>query len=167
MKSKNLKSISKFVILYCQSKGMSINPLKLQKLLYYVQSWHIVNFEKETLFSELPEAWVNGPVYRSVYDTLKPKFFRNQNFAFQYTDEKLLEELNSTLDGLKLTKKQEKLLYAVLDNYGVMTDEKLVFLTHKEDPWNNARKGLSPIERSTKEITVNDIYSYYTSRLKK
>lgn len=146
---------------------MSINPLKLQKLLYYIQVWHIVNFKKDYLFSELPEAWVNGPVYRSVYDTLKTKFFKNQNYVYKYEGEKLNEELSSSLKELELTPKQEKLVFAVLDNYGPMSDEKLVFLTHKEDPWNKAREGLSPIERSARKISVDDIFTFYTSRLKK
>lgn len=167
MKTKNLKTLVKFIILYCQNKGVSISPLKLQKLLYYVQVWNIIKFDKYTFFDELPEAWVNGPVYRTVYNNFKDKFFRNDNFKYGYDEERLSKELTSNLDKLELDNDQKKLLFAVLDSYGVMSDEKLVFLTHKEDPWNEAREGLSPIERSTNQITVESIYKYYTSRLKK
>tara|TARA_R110001632_G_scaffold232421_1_gene373164 strand:- start:3827 stop:4336 length:510 start_codon:yes stop_codon:yes gene_type:complete len=167
MKTKNLKTLVKFIILYCQNKGVSISPLKLQKLLYYVQVWNIIKFDKYTFFDELPEAWVNGPVYRTVYNNFKDKFFRNDNFKYGYDEERLSKELTSNLDKLELDNDQKKLLFAVLDSYGVMSDEKLVFLTHKEDPWNEAREGLSPIERSTNKITVESIYKYYTSRLKK
>ncbi|MDC8001518.1 DUF4065 domain-containing protein [Aequorivita todarodis] len=167
MKTKDLKTLVKFIILYCQNKGVSISPLKLQKLLYYVQVWHIIKFDKYTFFEELPEAWVNGPVYRTVYNTFKDKFFRNDNFKYGYDEEKLSKELSKHLDKLDLTPDQQKLLFAVLDSYGVMSDEKLVFLTHREDPWNEAREGLSPIARSTNKITVDSIYNYYTKRLKK
>jgi uncharacterized phage-associated protein len=167
MKSKNLNTLVKFVVLYCQNKGMSISPLKLQKLLYYIQVWNIIKFDKDTLFGELPEAWVNGPVYRSVYNTFKTKFFRNDNFKYNFDEEKLSDELNNNLKKLELTKDQEKLIFAVLNGYGVMTDERLVFLTHKESPWNEAREGLSPIERSTNTISVDSIFNYYSSRLKK
>lgn len=167
METKNLKSLVKFIILYCQNKGMSISPLKLQKLLYYVQVWNIIKFDKYTLFDELPEAWVNGPVYRSVYNTFKDKFFRNDNFKYNFDEEQLSEEISQKLKDLSLSEDQQKLLFAVLDSYGVMSDEKLVFLTHKESPWNEAREGLSPIERSTNTITVDSIYNYYTARLKK
>ncbi|SDH81007.1 Panacea domain-containing protein [Winogradskyella thalassocola] len=146
---------------------MSISPLKLQKLLYYVQVWNIIKFDKYTLFDELPEAWVNGPVYRSVYNTFKDKFFRNDNFKYNFDEVKLSEEISQKLKELSLSEDQQKLLFAVLDSYGVMSDEKLVFLTHKESPWNEAREGLSPIERSTNTITVDSIYNYYTARLKK
>lgn len=166
METKNLKSLVKFIILYCQNKGMSISPLKLQKLLYYVQVWNIIKFDKYTLFDELPEAWVNGPVYRSVYNTFKDKFFRNDNFKYNFDEVKLSEEISQKLKELSLSEDQQKLLFAVLDSYGVMSDEKLVFLTHKESPWNEAREGLSPIERSTNTITVDSIYNYYTARLK-
>ncbi|ARV08258.1 hypothetical protein BTO05_00870 [Winogradskyella sp. PC-19] len=167
METKNLKSLVKFIILYCQNKGMSISPLKLQKLLYYIQVWNIIKFDKYTLFDELPEAWVNGPVYRSVYNTFKDKFFRNDNFKYNFDEVKLSEEISQKLKELSLSEDQQKLLFAVLDSYGVMSDEKLVFLTHKESPWNEAREGLSPIERSTNTITVDSIYNYYTARLKK
>lgn len=40
-------------------------------------------------------------------------------------------------------------------------------MTHSEEPWNEARKGLSPIERSDKKISAEVIYSYYTKRLAK
>ena len=166
MKSVDLNQLTQFVILYCQSKGININPLKLQKLLYYIQAWHIVNFEKDSLFSELPEAWVNGPVYKSVYDKYKTKFFRNDNFKVNYSNDKIIDELNISLNYLGLSKEQEHVLYTVLNGYSPMSDEKLVFLTHRELPWNEARKGLSPIERSSNTISVDSMYNYYSTLLK-
>ena len=167
MKMVNLNTLKDFTILYCHNKGLSISPLKLQKLLYYIQSWHIVYFEKDTLFEELPQAWVNGPVYRSVYDTFKTDFFKNDNFKITLGGGELITEITKTLESLDINTNQKDLIYAVLNNYGTMTDEKLVFLTHKEDPWNIARQGLSPIERSSNQITVNDIYDYYSKKINK
>ena len=62
----DINKVMQITILYCQINGYTINPLKLQKLLYFIQAWHIALFEKNTLWEELPEAWVNGPVYRSI-----------------------------------------------------------------------------------------------------
>ena len=71
-KNVDIKRVAKYTILRLIQNGQSICPLKLQKLLYYIQAWHMVYFEREnTLFNEVPEAWVNGPVYRTMYDEYK------------------------------------------------------------------------------------------------
>lgn len=162
----DIKNIMQMVILYCQSQGYTINPLKLQKLLYFIQAWHIVRFEKNTLFQELPEAWVNGPVYRSIYDILKEKFYKNDNFINIQcdTEEKLHNELDKLISNSHLTEQQQELLFDVLKIYGGMSDEKLVFATHQAEPWNNARKGYKPFERCNKVISIEDMYNYYSKK---
>jgi uncharacterized phage-associated protein len=145
--------------------GVSINPLKLQKLLYYIQSWHIVKFEKNILFEEMPEAWVNGPVYRPIYDKYKATFFRNENFPNNFDEKKLSQKLSENLENLNLSDDKQKLVFSVLDAYGKLSDERLVLMTHSEEPWNEARRGLSPIERSEKKISPDTIFNYYTKRI--
>lgn len=162
-----LNRMSDFVILYCQNMGVSINPLKLQKLLYYIQSWNIVKFEKDILFEEMPEAWVNGPVYRPIYDKYKADFFRNENFPNSFDEETLSKKIDESLKGLKLSEEKQNLIFSVLNAYGKLSDERLVLMTHSEEPWNEARQGLSPIERSEKKISVDTIFDYYTKRLVK
>lgn len=162
-----LNKMSNFTILYCHNMGVSINPLKLQKLLYYIQSWHIVKFEKDILFEYLPEAWVNGPVYRPIYDKYKSTFFRNENFINKLNEETLSIELKEKKENLNISTEQIQLVYSVLNAYGKLSDEKLVLMTHNEEPWNEARQGLSPIERSDKRISIDTIYNYYTNRLVK
>jgi DNA-binding Xre family transcriptional regulator len=49
------------IILYCQSKGYSINPLKLQKLLYFVQAWYIVKFDKNPFISRIARSMGKWP----------------------------------------------------------------------------------------------------------
>jgi uncharacterized phage-associated protein len=160
-----LNRMSDFIILYCQNMGVSINPLKLQKLLYYIQSWHIVKFEKDILFGTMPEAWVNGPVYRPIYDKYKASFFRNENFPNDLDEESLSKKIAENLESLGLSKDKQKLVFSVLDAYGKLSDERLVLMTHSEEPWNEARKGLSPIERSEKKISADTIFNYYTTRI--
>jgi uncharacterized phage-associated protein len=161
-----IENIMEIIILYCQSKGYSINPLKLQKLLYFVQAWHIVKFDKNSLFQELPEAWVNGPVYRSIYNTLKAKFYKNVNFINRlYNDEnKLHKRLSELVLHSNLSIDQQDLLFTVLNIYGTMSDKKLVFATHAAEPWNNARKGCKSFERCTTMITIDDMYNYYSRK---
>ena len=43
-----------------------------------------------------------------------------------------------------------------------MSHDRLVFLTHSQFPWNNARKGLAPFEYTDKKISLDDMYNYYS-----
>lgn len=47
-----------------------LTPMKLQKLLYFAQGWHLA-VEDEPLFNEQIEAWQYGPVVPSVYRAFK------------------------------------------------------------------------------------------------
>jgi|SRR5690606_27419777 len=161
MERVDLKIMTEYVILFCQNMGVSISPLKLQKLLYYIQSWHIAKLNKEPLFNELPEAWVNGPVYREVYNQFKTTFFRNEPIVTNLNETQLSEKLSQLQEKMRLDENQLQLVNTVLQAYSKLSDERLVLMTHSEDPWNEARKGLSPIERSDKQLSVDTIYNYF------
>ena len=47
--------------------------MKLQKLLYYCQAWALV-WDDKPLFKEKIEAWISGPVVRTLYNTHRGKF---------------------------------------------------------------------------------------------
>ena len=161
MKQVNINLMSEYIILFCQNMGVSISPLKLQKLLYYLQSWHIAKFDKATLFNELPEAWVNGPVYRTVYNQFKTTFFRNEPIFTDLEEVQLSNELQKKHDELGLDENQMTLINTVLETYSKLSEERLVLLTHGEEPWNEARKGLSPIQRSYNQLSIDTIYNYF------
>jgi uncharacterized phage-associated protein len=50
-----------------------IPAMKLQKLVYYAQAWSLV-WDDKPLFSDRIEAWANGPVVPSLYETLYGRF---------------------------------------------------------------------------------------------
>ncbi len=125
-----------------------ITPLKLQKLLYYTQAWGLV-FTEGTLFSEGIEAWVHGPVVRSVY-------YRYKDYGSQsiyWTDSNPTPEL---------THREREIVRLVKRTYGSMGAKKLEELTHSEDPWVNARSGLSSFQRSNSKISLQDMKEYYS-----
>ena len=70
----DIKDVARYIGLSLINKGLSVSPLKLQKVLYYVQSWNMVIFGRDkTLFPQAPQAWVNGPVYPEIYYEYKDK----------------------------------------------------------------------------------------------
>lgn len=160
----NIKDIAEFTLLYFWENGISVCPLKLQKILYYIQAWHLVYFNKEMLFGEKPEAWVNGPVYRSIYNQFKHIGIYDQ-ITNDNVDLKL--SLKEMKEKLMLDKDQESFLEAIYQNYGTMSHDKLVFLTHAEKPWSEKREGLSPFDYSDEELSIDTMYSYYKERIDK
>ena len=127
----------------------SCTTMKLHKLLYYCQAWSLV-WDEAPLFDEAIEAWANGPVVRNLYNYHKGLFSISYNhFPIGNKD--------------ALTDSQKETVNAVLEYYGKMPAQALVDLTHHEDPWLQARKGLMPNERGSNEISLSSMAEYYSA----
>ena len=57
-------------------------------------------------------------------------------------------------------------MMAIYQKYGMMDHDRLVFLTHSELPWNEARKGAAPFTYSNEVISHETMYNFYSSLLK-
>jgi uncharacterized phage-associated protein len=124
-----------------------MTTMKLQKLLYYAQAWALV-WDESPLFAEEVEAWANGPVVREIYDHHRGQF---QIAGWQWGDPgKLNADERETVD-------------AVLDFYGTKSSQWLSDLTHREDPWISARKGLAEGQRGLAPISHAAMAEYYSS----
>jgi uncharacterized phage-associated protein len=133
------------------TKGDSITPLKLQKLVYYSQAWHFTLFG-EPLFDDAVEAWAHGPVIRAVWDEYKGFASRNQPID--------LSKVKMSDVHIK-SKKTARLLNDVIRIYAEHTGAYLERLTHNESPWKDAREGLTSYQSSTNEITLQSMRKYY------
>ncbi len=120
--------------------------MKLEKLVYYSQAWSLV-WDEEPLFPERIEAWVNGPVIPDLYARHRGMF---KVSTWNGDPEKLGPAQRETVD-------------AVLGYYGKRSSMELSELTHREDPWLQARRGLSPSERGNREISLASMAEYYGS----
>jgi uncharacterized phage-associated protein len=166
MKKVDLQKLAEFVIAYCNLHGFRITPMKLQKILYYVQSWYLVKYDKEMLFDELPQAWVNGPVYRSVYDKYKDDFYRSTSLFIEEIkegDEGMIEKYKNSLE---IEKDQLNTIIVILKHYASLDESKLVMMTHSDAPWNIAREGLGDFERCEKVISAESMYNQYKQKTK-
>lgn len=131
----------------------AITNKKLQKLLYYVQAWHLV-FYDEPLFKNRIEAWVHGPAIRSVYQHFK-------SYGYQPIQEDIKEDIFKN----SISKNEKDLLDEVWNLYGKHDAFYLERLTHNEDPWIEAREGIESCESSSIEITVDSMKIYYNKLL--
>lgn len=62
----NVIDVAKYIILFCKEHGYSINNLKLQKLLYFVQAQFLI-FLNKPAFEENIETWDIGQVVPAAY----------------------------------------------------------------------------------------------------
>ena len=97
----------------------SMTHKKLQKLCYYGKVWYLALYD-ENLIAEPFEAWVHGPVNRSLYEKYK-QFGR-------YVITELVPESDIPEDLLGYVKQ-------VYDAYGHMEGDDLEIITHREKPW--------------------------------
>jgi uncharacterized phage-associated protein len=125
-----------------------LSHLRLQKLLYYVQGWSLA-LRKKPMFKERIEAWAHGPVVRDVYSALS-----------EFGDKPIL--LNAIGMPQNLTEEELAFIQSVWESYKQFSASSLRGMTHRESPWLDARKGLSPEERSENEITREVMKEFFT-----
>lgn len=134
--------------------GESISVLKLHKLVYYVEAWHLV-FTDKMIFDDNFEAWVHGPVCREVF-----KKFRYGKNKFTYSDVGA-EDIDVTkFEGIPESINLH--IESVLESYGKFSGVQLESLTHQESPWIDARGGLPASTPSEAVITKESMKNFYS-----
>lgn len=103
--------------------GECLTNLKLQKLLYYQQGYHLAAFGTP-LFEENVESWMYGPVVPVVYDTYA-----------EFGAHTLPSEENTPV---VLTDDEEELFLQVYEAYRDFSAIGLMNKTHQEKPWQEA-----------------------------
>jgi len=134
-----------------------ITNKKIQKLVYYAYSWHLVlNNESSDdigtrLFENKFEAWVHGAVYPDLY----VKYKENGSAPLPKYDGEIPEFSEDDIDVLN----------QVLEVYGDYTGNELESICHQEDPWIKAREGLNVYDPSHNPIEDVNIFKCYSARL--
>lgn len=106
--------------------GDLMSNMKLQKMLYYEQGYHLAAFGTP-LFDEDIEAWMYGPVVPCVYE-----HFKEHGAGGILPDNK---------DIIELTDEEEYMFNDVFDAYIDFSAYGLMRKTHAEDPWRKTATG--------------------------
>ena len=107
-----------------EEAGDSLSNLKVQKLCYYAQGYHLAMFGSP-LFPDAIEAWEHGPVVPSLYRDYK-----------QYKASAIPRPLN--FDPEQINADARLLLEEIYSVYGQYSATKLRNMTHAEAPWRDA-----------------------------
>jgi len=104
--------------------GDSISNLKLQKLVYYAQGYHLAIFG-QPLFTEEIHAWTHGPVVLSLYHEYKE--FGSSPIPSP-----------DDFDPAVFSDERLNFLNDVYEAVGQYSAWKLRNMTHAEEPWREA-----------------------------
>ncbi|WP_254566210.1 Panacea domain-containing protein [Oscillatoria sp. HE19RPO] len=140
-------AVANYFIWLANETGSFLSNLKLQKLVYYAQAWHLA-LEESPLFEEDFEAWIHGPVLPTLYQ-------KYESFSWKPIIENVAKPtLNPQL---------EKFLKEIADVYFWCDAYELELMTHQEDPWKIARGNLPLDAPSTDIIKKEWMKEYYAA----
>lgn len=157
LKVYNINDICDYIILSAKAdEDTPLSNLKLQKVLYYIQAWHLAFYE-EPFFDGKFQAWVHGPVNREIYDR-----FKSSKYLFSEIRSK--DVLNKLCINT-ISSDDKDHINNVLEVYLPYSGVQLESMTHNESPWLKARKGISRLEYCENEISEDDMKAFYKSKI--
>lgn len=148
----NAHEVAQQILAKATQKRMEVCNLKLQKLLYYSQGYHLA-LARRPLFDSEIEAWDHGPVVSSVYFQYCDHGRNAINAAMQFDEN----------EGLPADSAQ--VIDFVMEKYARLDAWVLRNRTHREQPWIQHQ----PIEgeRRNEVIPCEEIGVFFAGELKK
>jgi uncharacterized phage-associated protein len=137
------------IIAFGLDHGDSVTNLRLQRLLYYAQGWHLA-LHGEPAFDDRIEAWLNGPVVPDVYR--KYLLFKHNLLDTPTTEADLTPDLREHVRD-------------IWDAYGHLSSYHLERMSTAEPPWRNARGSLSDGEACENPLSLTDMKDFFASEL--
>ena len=136
-----------------------MNHLKLQKLLYYVEAYHLAYFDTSLIDDEF-EAWLHGPVSRKIWDYYRGIANIYDEIPAMGDREEIIRLFEQTI-----TEDQKALIHDILEEYGGESAYGLECMTHAEIPWQEARKNYAPDDKCEEKIKKATMRDYYKQNL--
>lgn len=140
--------LSKYILVFLKKMGISCSHLKLQKLAYFCYEKYLIHYRKK-LFKEKIYAWKYGPVIKSLYDSLKQSDSLTVDLDSYTTRQRII----FSDDGLE----KLKIIDEVLEEYGELSAEILVDLSHKKGTAWSTWDGNSRNYEITDELILKSI----------
>lgn len=135
------------VAAYILEECGSLSTMKLQKLAFYSQAYHLVRTGSE-LFPEDFQAWANGPVSPTLFARHRKRFVISRG---------VFGERNAP------SRDEAASIDHVLSRLGGYNGSQLSDMSHNEAPWLNARTGCAPDARCSRVIPKSVIKAFYGS----
>ncbi|OJW17728.1 MAG: hypothetical protein BGO49_02965 [Planctomycetales bacterium 71-10] len=154
----NVHDACDYIIVKATEGGVGLNHLKLQKLAYYAQAWHLAFYDRPLFDAEF-QAWIHGPVCRPIYDRFAVDDGKSIYSRIDETD------VRDGFDPDSMPKDELDHIDGVLEVYAGFSGSQLEDMTHQEDPWIAARAGYRPTQRCEVVIDPELMRAYYAARV--
>ena len=142
------KQVANWIVHYSLNDlGAPIDPMSLEKMLYYGQCFHLV-LQDRPLFPDEILAWQKGPVVASVY-------LHYNRFGWN----PIVPDEDTTPDRFAVD--TTDFLKQIIGVFGRYTASLLSQATHQEGPWKDARHDTDPDVPSGEVISQLEMKSYY------
>ena len=147
----DVSEIAKYILylnkLECEQAGdeaaSDMDPMKLQKLLYYCQGYSL-GLTGKPLFNDHIEAWKYGPVVRKVYQEYKQ--YQRQCIPLDVVSAPpFVDDWTTAVAQM------------VMCDKGRYTAPVLMRMTHNEPAWKEARKKIDPREMFPNEALSKEV----------
>lgn len=152
--------VCRHVINYSNECDYGISNLKLQKVLYFIQAYFLIE-KKDHIpcFDEKIEAWDFGPVVPEAYYEYKQYGsgdIPTMKSFIVFGKDDIWNPKRVKFDDTVISDTDKALINKVVDKFADYSATDLVSLTHRQSPWINA---YNPYQNN--EITVEAVKEYF------
>ena len=155
--------VCRYIINYSNREDYGVSNLKLQKLLYFIQVYFLMNSkENEPCFGERIEAWDFGPVVPVAYHEYKQYGSTDIPPVESYIDFDVDNPWSVSMteyDEDCICDEDKKLINAVVKKLADYSATDLVDITHRQAPWKDVY-----VQHENNEITIDSIRKYFSER---
>ena len=154
----DIMDVATFIVNYCAETKRSINNLYLQKLLYFVHAFFLVETkEQRPLFNSIMEAWAFGPAFPEVYYSYN--MYETGKIPYQETYSHFKSTEKISYNKNIIDSRDRAIIMYIVDKYRDKSLSEIVFITQSQEPWSVAY-GLAG-NRRCKTIDNKAIADYF------
>lgn len=143
----NSYKLADYLICEARERGENLTPLKLQKLMFYADAWHMALYD-DPITDEQFQAWVHGPVALSQY-------YRFRDYKWR--------PITAEIDRPDFDEGLRAHLNEIVDVFGSESAVALEIMTHQEAPWQEARGDIPTDEPCSNCISKDRTREFYRS----
>lgn len=132
--------IARYVIKYSNNRDYGVSNLKLQKILYFIQVYFLIQTDSPC-FKEPIEAWDFGPVVPDVYKQYKAyggtDILTIESYI-SFDSDDIWKSKRIRFNKINIKDEDKILINKVVDKFSEYSATDLVTLTQHQTPWIDA-----------------------------
>lgn len=156
----NTLDIARYVIKYSNDRDYGISNLKLQKILYFIQAYFLIQ-ANSPCFREPIEAWDFGPVVPDVYKQYKAyggTDIPTMKSYISFDGDDIWKSKRIRFNKINIKDEDKILINKVVDKFSEYSATDLVTLTQHQTPWIDAFS-----LGKNNEISLDAIKDYFSN----